>query len=85
MVNIIKDDKNIKATIDVDVVSAGTTISDNIIDLATIHSLMIKSNTASNMVFSTRAGFSQTIQKVSVDVNSGDIIYLNQLFQAHLF
>lgn len=65
-------------TIDVDVVSAGTTISDNIIDLATIHSLMIKSNTASNMVFSTRAGFSQTIQKVSVDVNSGDIIYLNQ-------
>jgi len=64
--------------IDVDVVSAGTTISDNIIDLATIHSLMIKSNTASNMVFSTRAGFSQTIQKVSVDVNSGTIIYLNQ-------
>lgn len=64
--------------IDVDVVSAGTTISDNIIDLATIHSLMIKSNTASNMVFSTRAGFSQTVQKVSVDVNSGAIIYLNQ-------
>lgn len=64
--------------IDVDVVSAGTTISDNIIDLATIHSLMVKSNTASNMVFSTRAGFSQTVQKVSVDVNSGAIIYLNQ-------
>lgn len=63
---------------DIDVVSAGTTISDNIIDLATIHSLMIKSNTASNMVFSTRAGFSQTVQKVSVDVNSGAIIYLNQ-------
>lgn len=63
---------------DIDVVSAGTTISDNIIDLATIHSLMIKSNTASNMVFSTRAGFSQTIQKVSVDQNSGSIIYLNQ-------
>ncbi len=63
---------------DVDIVAGGTAISDNIIDLATIHSLMIKSNTASNMVFSTRAGFSQTIQKVSVDVNSGDIIYLNQ-------
>jgi predicted peptidase len=30
------------------------------------------------MVFSTRAGFSTTIQKVSVDVNSGNIIYLNQ-------
>jgi hypothetical protein len=62
-----------------DVVNAGnTTISPNVIDLATIHSLFIKSNASSNMVFSTRAGFSQTIQKVSVDVNSGNIIYLNQ-------
>ena len=63
---------------DTDVVSGGTTVSDNIIDLATVHSIMIKSNTASNMVFSTRQGFSQTIQKISVDRNSGDIIYLNQ-------
>ena len=62
-----------------DVVNAGASISsDNVVDLATIHSLFIKSNASSNMVFSTRAGFSQTIQKVSVDVNSGDIIYLNQ-------
>lgn len=61
-----------------DVVGAGaTTISDNVIDLATIHSLFIKSTASTNMVFSTRAGFSQTIQKVSVDVNSGNIIYLN--------
>ena len=67
-----------KNVIDTDVVSGGTTVSDNIIDLATVHSIMIKSNTASNMVFSTRQGFSQTIQKISVDRNSGDIIYLNQ-------
>jgi len=63
--------------LDKDVVVGGTTTSDNVIDLATIHSLQIKSSASSNMVFSTRAGFSQTIQKVSVDVNSGDIIYLN--------
>ena len=63
---------------DTDVVSGGITISDNIIDMATVHSIMIKSSSASAMVFSTRAGFSQTIQKVSVDRNSGDIIYLNQ-------
>jgi len=61
------------------IVSTGNSVeSDNIIDLATIHSLFIKSNSSSNMVFSTRSGFSQTIQKVSVDVNSGNIIYLNQ-------
>jgi len=63
--------------LDKDVVVGGTTTSDNVIDLATIHSLQIKSSASSNMVFSTRAGFSQTIQKVSVDVNSGDVIYLN--------
>ena len=60
------------------ITSGGTTISPNVIDLATIHSLFIKSNASTNMVFSTRAGFSQTIQKVSIDVNSGFIIYLNQ-------
>lgn len=60
------------------VVSGASISSDNVVDLATIHSLFIKSNASTNMVFSTRAGFSQTIQKVSVDVNSGNIIYLNQ-------
>ena len=63
--------------LDVSVAIGATTISDNIIDLATVHSLQLKSNTSSTMIFSTRAGFSQTIQKISVDVNSGSIIYLN--------
>jgi hypothetical protein len=63
---------------DIIINSTATSISQDIIDLATVHSLFIKSNASSAMVFSTRAGFSQTIQKVSVDVNSGNIIYLNQ-------
>ena len=52
--------------------------STNIADLASVHSLLIKSTTSGNMVFSTRGGYSQVIQKISVDVNSGFIIYLNQ-------
>tara|TARA_A100001201_G_scaffold103604_1_gene88881 strand:+ start:6389 stop:7357 length:969 start_codon:yes stop_codon:yes gene_type:complete len=61
------------------IVAAGASVtSNNVVDLATVHSLFIKSSASSNMVFSTRSGFSTTIQKVSVDVNSGNIIYLNQ-------
>tara|TARA_B110000285_G_scaffold19569_1_gene18988 strand:+ start:635 stop:1573 length:939 start_codon:yes stop_codon:yes gene_type:complete len=63
---------------DIEIINTGISISPNVIDLATIHSLFIKSNASSTMVFSTRKGFSQTIQKVSIDVNSGNIIYLNQ-------
>lgn len=65
-------------SVDESILSGATTTSPNVVDLATIHSLFVKSNVSSNMVFSTRKGFSQTIQKVSVDVNSGQIIYLNQ-------
>ena len=61
------------------VVASGASItSTNVIDLASIHSLFIKSNTSASMVFSTRSGFSQIIQKISIDQNSGYIIYLNQ-------
>jgi hypothetical protein len=63
---------------DIIIINTGTLDSIDIIDLATVHSLFIKSSASSNMVFSTRKGFSQTIQKVSIDVNSGNIIYLNQ-------
>lgn len=65
-------------SVDETILSGETTTSPNVVDLATIHSLFVKSNVSSNMVFSTRKGFSQTIQKVSVDVNSGEIIYINQ-------
>jgi len=61
------------------VVAAGASvISTNVVDLASVHSLFIKSNTSASMVFSTRSGFSQIIQKISIDQNSGYIIYLNQ-------
>jgi len=58
--------------------SGSTAVSTNVIDLASVHSLFIKSNTSGSNVFSTRKGFSQIIQKISVDMNSGYIIYLNQ-------
>jgi len=63
---------------DITVLSNQSTTSTGVVDLASIHSIFIKSNTSSNMIFSTRAGFSSTIQKISIDVNSGGIIYLNQ-------
>ena len=63
---------------DITVAAGQSTTSTGVIDLATVHSIFVKSNSSSNMVFSTRQGFSSTIQKISVDVNSGGIIYLNQ-------
>ena len=63
---------------DITVLANQSTTSTGVVDLATVHSIFVKSNSSSNMVFSTRQGFSSTIQKVSVDVNSGGIIYLNQ-------
>ena len=63
---------------DITVLSKQSITSSGVVDLATVHSIFIKSNSSSNMIFSTRAGFSSTIQKISIDVNSGGIIYLNQ-------
>ena len=60
------------------VTPAGTSISTGMADLATIHAIMIKSDLAAGNVLSTRAGNSTTLQKISIDVNSGGIVYLNQ-------
>ncbi len=60
-------------------VTAGSTLtSDYVCNLATVHSIFIKSSMATGNVLSTRAGNSTTLQKISVDVNSNGIIYLNQ-------
>ena len=60
-------------------VLAGSTLtSDYVCNLATIHSIFIKSSMATGNVLSTRAGNSTTLQKISIDVNTGGIIYLNQ-------
>ena len=63
---------------DITLTAGQSTTSSGVVDLATVHSIFMKSNSSSNMIFSTRAGFSSTIQKISIDVNSGGIIYLNQ-------
>ena len=60
-------------------ITAGATLeSDYVCNLATIHSIFVKSSMATGNVLSTRAGNSTTLQKISVDVNSNGIIYLNQ-------
>ena len=62
-----------------DVVGAGaTSVSTGMADLATIHAIMIKSDLAAGNVLSTRAGNSTTLQKISIDVNTFGIVYLNQ-------
>ena len=63
---------------DITVSAGGTTTSPFVCNLATVHSLMIKCSVGQGNVISTRAGNSETLQKVSVDVNSNGIIYLNQ-------
>ena len=57
--------------------SAATT-SPFVCNLATVHSIMVKCSVGQGNVISTRAGNSETLQKISVDVNSNGIIYLNQ-------
>ena len=59
------------------VTAGSSTTSPFICNLATVHSLYIKANFAASNVQSTRQGSSSTIQKVSVDVNSGGVIYLD--------
>lgn len=51
--------------------------STGICNLATVHSINIKCSAGQGNVISTRAGNSETLQKVSVDVNSNEIVYLN--------
>ena len=64
--------------VDVGVFPGGTSVSTGMADLATIHAVMVKSDLAAGNVLSTRAGNSTTLQKISIDVNTFGIIYLNQ-------
>jgi hypothetical protein len=54
-----------------------TITSTGVVNLATVHSIMLKSNIATSNVLSTRQGSSSTLQKISIDQNSDGIIYLN--------
>lgn len=60
------------------ITSTSKTTSPGMLDLATIHSIFIKSDLASGNVLSTRAGNSTTLQKISIDINAFGIVYLNQ-------
>lgn len=59
------------------ITASSTLTSDHVCNLATVHSIFIKSSLSSANVLSTRAGNSTTLQKISVDVNSLGIIYMN--------
>ena len=59
------------------VAPGASTTSHGMIDLATVHSLFIKSNLGQGNVLSTREGNSSTLQKISVDVDPYGIIYLD--------
>ena len=62
-----------------DVVSAsGTTSSDYVVNMCSVHSLMIRSNLATGNVQSTTHSNSTILQKVSIDQNGFAMIYLNQ-------
>ena len=60
------------------VLAGATLTSDFVCNLASVHSIFVKSSMATGNVLSTRQGNSATLQKISVDVNSNGIIYLNQ-------
>lgn len=66
------------ATADDVVANGASTTSDFVVNLCSVHSIFIKSNIATGNVQSTRAGNSSILQKVSIDVNGFNMIYLNQ-------
>ena len=59
------------------ILADGTTISPDMVNLATVHSIMVHSNLSMANVLSTRSGNSTILQKISIDVNAYNIIYLN--------
>lgn len=63
---------------DIDIAGLSSITSTGVINMATIHSLLIHSNISTGNVISTKSmGNSTILQKVSVDRNSNFIIYLN--------
>jgi len=52
--------------------------SDNVVNLATVHSILVRSNLSTANVQSTANGHSTILQKLSIDVNGFNLIYLNQ-------
>ena len=63
---------------DVTIAAGASVTSPFVCNLATVHSILMKCSVGQGNVLSTRAGNSQTLQKISCDTNFGGIIYLNQ-------
>ncbi len=62
-----------------DSLTAGSSVSSpDMVNLATVHSILVHSNLSQANVLSTRSGNSTILQKISIDVNAYEIIYLNQ-------
>lgn len=61
----------------VNVSAGGHVESDNVVDLATVHSIFVRSDLSSGNVQSTSHGNSTILQKVSVDCNPWNVIYFN--------
>jgi len=62
---------------DEDLENNDTVVSTGVVNMASVHSIFVKSNIGQGNVISTRAGNSTTLQKISVDVNSTGIIYMD--------
>ena len=60
------------------VASSASTSSDYVVNLCSVHSLLIRSNIATGNVQSSLNSNSTILQKVSIDVNGFNMIYLNQ-------
>ena len=65
-------------TSDDSVANGASVSSQDMVNLATVHSIMVHSSLSQANVLSTRSGNSTILQKISIDVNAYDIIYLNQ-------
>ena len=62
---------------DIVISASGNTESVNVCNLATVHSIMVRSNLSDANTQSSRSGNSTILQKISIDMNSGFLIYLN--------
>ncbi len=63
---------------DITVANGAFSESPFVCNLATVHSILIRANIGQSNVLSTISSNSNIMQKISVDVNSNGIIYLNQ-------
>ena len=62
---------------DIVISASGNTESVNVCNLATVHSIMVRSNLSDANTQSSRNGNSTILQKISIDMNTGFLIYLN--------